>query len=346
LTIHRTRAILVAITVTETAKMPDRSEFLRQEYVARINRVIDHVDAHLDAGLTLGELADVACFSRFHFHRIFSAMVGETITDYVKRIRLQNAAARLVNNPRDSVTGIAMACGFSSPSVFARAFRERFGVSATTWRAYGGRAPGARPRRNDGTAERKAGQADRKAGDAADGYLLHPREHLAEQRRNDMAVRAQSIEVKELNELNVAYIRHIGAYNRIGEAFGKLMRWAGPRGLLRFPETKSLAVYRDSPEVTDVSRLRSDACITVPEGTKVDGEAGLMRIPGGAFAVGRFEISGDEFGEAWNALMGGWLPGSGWQPDDRMCYELYLNDHEQHPQKKFIIDICEPVKPL
>ena len=161
-----------------------------------------------------------------------------------------------------------------------------------------------------------------------------------------MAVQAQSIEVKELGELHVAYIRHIGAYNRIGEAFGKLMRWAGPRGLLRFPETKSLAVYRDSPEVTDVSRLRSDACITVPEGTKVDGEVGLMRIPGGQFAVGRFEISGDEFGEAWNALMGGWLPGSGWQPDDRMCYELYLNDHEQHPQKKFIIDICEPVKPL
>jgi len=326
--------------------MPDRSEFLRQEYVARVNRVIDHVDAHLDADLTLGELADVACFSRFHFHRIFSAMVGETITDYVKRIRLQNAASRLVNNPRDSVTDIAMACGFSSPSVFARAFKDKFGVSASAWRANGGHPPGARPRRNDGISDRKADQADRKAGDAADDHLLHPREHLAEQRRNDMAVSAQSIEVKELGELHVAYIRHIGAYNRIGEAFGKLMRWAGPRGLLKFPETKSLAVYRDSPEVTDVSRLRSDACITVPEGTKVDGEVGLMKIPGGQFAVGRFEISGDEFGEAWNALMGGWLPGSGWQPDDRMCYELYLNDHERHPQKKFIIDICEPVKPL
>ena len=111
--------------------MLDRSEFLRQEYVARVNRVIDHVDAHLDADLTLGELADVACFSRFHFHRIFSAMVGETITDYVKRIRLQNAASRLVNNPRDSVTDIAMACGFSSPSVFARAFKDKFGVSAS-----------------------------------------------------------------------------------------------------------------------------------------------------------------------------------------------------------------------
>jgi AraC family transcriptional regulator len=326
--------------------MTDRSEFLRQEYVARINRVIDHIDAHLGDELSLSEIADVACFSRFHFHRIFSAMVGETITDYVKRIRLQNAASRLINNPRDSVTDIAMACGFSSPSVFARAFKEQFGVSASAWRAIGGRPPSARPSSNEGKAESTAGQADRKPGDAPDGHLLDPREHLAEQRRNDMAVQAQSIEVKELPVLHVAYIRHIGEYNRIGEAFGKLMRWAGPRGLVRFPETRCLAVYRDSPEVADVSKLRSDACITVPEGTKVDGEVGLMKIPGGTFVVGRFEISGDQFGEAWNALMGGWLPGSGYQPDDRMCYELYLNDHEQHPQKKFIIDICEPIKPL
>ncbi|MCX7028555.1 MAG: GyrI-like domain-containing protein [Spirochaetes bacterium] len=323
--------------------MADRSEFLRQEYVSRINRVIDHIDAHLGDEFSLAELADVACFSRFHFHRIFSALVGETIADYIKRVRLQAAASRLVNNPRDSVTEIALACGFSSPSVFARAFRERFGVSASAWRARSARS-GAE--RNEGIAESNAGQADRKHGDAREGGLLHPREHLRDDRRNIMAVQAQSIEVKELPELHAAYIRHIGPYNRIGEAFGKLMRWAGPRGLLRFPETMSLAVYRDSPEVTDASKLRSDACITVPDGTTVDGEVGLMKIPGGRFVVGRFEISGDQFAEAWNVLMGGWLPGSGYQPDDRMCYEVYLNDHEQHPQKKFIIDICEPVKPL
>jgi AraC family transcriptional regulator len=326
--------------------MTDRSEFLRQEYVARINRVIDHIDAHLGDELPLAEIADVACFSRFHFHRIFSAMVGETISDYIKRVRLQNAASRLINNPKDSVTDIAMACGFTSPSVFARAFKEKFGVSASAWRASGGRTAPSRHRSNDGTADSKGRQANRTPGDAPGDRLLHPREHLAEQRRNDMAVKAQSIEVKELPELNVAYIRHIGPYSGIGEAFGKLMRWAGPRGLLRFPETKSLAVYRDSPEVTDVSTLRSEACVTVPEGTKVDGEVGLMKIPGGTFVVGRFEIAGDQFAEAWNALMGGWLPGSGYQPDDRMCYELYLNDREQHPQKKFIIDICEPIKPL
>lgn len=323
--------------------MSDRSEFLRQEYVARINRVIDHIDAHLGEELTLAELADIACFSRFHFHRIFSAMVGESVADYLKRIRLQAAASRLRNNPRDRVTDIALACGFSSPSVFARAFRERYGISASAWRTLAERP--ARDR-TPGKANRTPGKADRTPGDAPRAGLLDHHEHLVDDRRSVMAVTAQSIEVKELPELLVAYVRHIGPYHLIGEAFGRLMRWAGPRGLLRFPETKSLAVYRDSPDTTEKEKLRSDACITVPEGTKVDGEVGLMRIPGGTFAVGRFEIAGNQFGEAWDALMGGWLPGSGYQPDDRMCYEVYLNDHEQHPQKKFIIDICEPVKPL
>ena len=44
--------------------------------------------------------------------------------------------------------------------------------------------------------------------------------------------------------------------------------------------------------------------------------------------------------------MGEWLPESGYQPDDRLCYEIYLNDPTTNPQRKHIVDICEPVKPL
>jgi len=62
--------------------------------------------------------------------------------------------------------------------------------------------------------------------------------------------------------------------------------------------------------------------------------------------VARFEISADQYGEAWNQLMSEWFPESGYQPDDRMCYEVYRNDPAEHPQHKHIIDICEPVRPL
>jgi AraC family transcriptional regulator len=112
------------------------------------------------------------------------------------------------------------------------------------------------------------------------------------------------------------------------------------------PETQFLAVYHDSPEITEEAKLRSDACITVPDGTEVGGDVALGTIPGGTFAVGHFEMDVEEYGAAWDKLMCDYLPESGYQPDDGKCYELYLNDPKQHPENKHIVDICLPVRPL
>jgi len=151
-------------------------------------------------------------------------------------------------------------------------------------------------------------------------------------------------EVKELPERFVACIRHTGPYNEIGKAIEKLFQWAGPKGLIRFPKAEVLAIYRDDPKTVDVSELRSDACMTVPEGTQVDGDVSTMKVPGGTFAVAHVEIDGSEFGEAWDKLVGEWMPENDCEPDEtRLCYELYLNDHERHPERKFIVDICEPI---
>lgn len=159
-----------------------------------------------------------------------------------------------------------------------------------------------------------------------------------------------NIKVKDMPEFHVAYVRHIGPYKGDTELFarlfGRLMAWAGSRGLLRFPETKVLAVYHDNPDITDEDKLRTDACITVPEDTQVEGEIGKMTIPAGKYAVGHFEITSDQYGDAWNAVYGGWLPGSGYQPEDGPCYELYLSDPKEHPEGKHIVDICVPVEPM
>ena len=159
-----------------------------------------------------------------------------------------------------------------------------------------------------------------------------------------------NIEVKELPELHVAYVRHVGPYAGkeavFEQMFNKLMIWAGPRGLLRFPETQVLSVYHDDPDITDADKLRTSGCITVPADTEVEGEIGKMTIAGGKFAVAHFEITTDRYGEAWNMLMGKWMPESGYQPDDRQCYELYHNNPKEHPEHKQIVDLCVPVKPL
>ena len=102
-----------------------------------------------------------------------------------------------------------------------------------------------------------------------------------------------------------------------GRLFNKFFTWAGPRELLKFPETKVLAIYHDNPDITDESRLRMSVCITVPEDSKVDGEVGKMALPCGKYAIAHFEIDANEYEEAWNALYGTWLPEREYQPDDR-----------------------------
>ena len=108
---------------------------MSRDYADRLNRVVDYIDDHLGSDLTLERLAGVACFSKFHFGRVFQACMGESLFEFIGRTRLERAAARLLHNRSESITSIALACGFDNPSAFSRSFRRHFGVSATAWRA-------------------------------------------------------------------------------------------------------------------------------------------------------------------------------------------------------------------
>ena len=82
------------------------------DYQRRIDRVIDHIGAHLADPLDLAALAGVAHFSPWHFHRIFHALTGETLAEHVRRARLEAAAGRLLRRPRESALSIALEVGF------------------------------------------------------------------------------------------------------------------------------------------------------------------------------------------------------------------------------------------
>lgn len=155
-----------------------------------------------------------------------------------------------------------------------------------------------------------------------------------------------NVEVKSMPAFHVAYVRHIGPYNHDGiePAFQKLMGWAGPRG---FAESGTmLGISWDNPEITAAEKCRYDACISVPEGIKTQDEIGLQTIPAGTYAAYRCDVYNNGFQKRWDEFFRDWLPGSGYQPDDKPCYELYHNDATADPDGKWIIDICVPVKPL
>src|SRR6516165_4758864 len=116
--------------------VPSQMTPANSEYAQRINRVIDYLRANLDRQVKLQELAKVACFSEFHFHRIFGAVSGETLNDFTNRLRLEKAA-RLLRYSDKSLTDIALDCGFSSSATFSRAFRSGYDTSPSQFRKSG-----------------------------------------------------------------------------------------------------------------------------------------------------------------------------------------------------------------
>lgn len=157
------------------------------------------------------------------------------------------------------------------------------------------------------------------------------------------------VEVREAPTRWLAYVRHIGPYagdeSLFGRLFGQVFSWAGPRGLLD-RGADALTIYHDDPEVTAPEKLRISVGILVPATTSVEGEVGLMEIPAGKYAVATCAIQPHQYTAAWDALLKGWFPSSGWQPDDRPCFELHLNDPADDPQGLHRVELWEPVRPL
>lgn len=303
----------------------------RNEYFLRINRVVDYIDAHLDEEHTLENLARVAHFSPFHFHRIFSALTGETINNYVKRIRLQKAGSMLLSDYERPVSEVSALCGFNSTAVFCRAFRSHFGLSTGEFRNH------------HLEQDRKNGQRDSKNDQSSQSSAMYFSDDFMNLNRNTNM--EKNIAVKDMPAMDLIYCRHVGPFDQIGGAYEKLFKWAGPRGMLKFPHTKTVTVYHDDPKVVDMDKVRQSACITVDEDARPEGEFGKMNLPGGRYAVGRFRVKPQQFGEAWDAVCR-WMADSGYQPSDGYPYEYYPEEHTDENPPTFTVDICVPVKPL
>ncbi|MFA5324640.1 MAG: AraC family transcriptional regulator [Bacteroidales bacterium] len=316
----------------------DRS---RQEYIARINRVTDYIEKHLDEDITLDKVAKIACFSSFHFHRIFSSLTNETLNTFIQRIRIEKAAQQLRSEENISISEIAHNCGFGSVSHFSRTFRKYFGLTAKEFRETE-KAVFAK----DGLYYSKDGQLARKINQLNSNFRVQLCSDNSNQiNHSKFIIMDTKVEIKEMPELNVVYCRHTGQFNQIGKAYEKLMKWAGPRGLLNFPETKTITVYHDDPSVIAIEQVRQSACITVTNDVKVDGEIGKMKLKNGKYAVGHFEIDEKGFEKAWNTMCL-WFTESGYQPGEGYSYELYYNSPEEDAKHIFILDICIPVKLL
>lgn len=310
------------------------SSSIEKEYISRINRTFDYIEGNLGKQFTLQELASVANFSKYHFNRIFYGVVGETPFQFINRVRIERAATLLVAPAKESITEIAYKCGFTDISVFSRNFKQYFGVSASRYRQ----------RKDEDSNLSQINSNSKQSVSRPSSYFCFESQTIKWKVNMELN---KSVEIKDLPKMTVAYIRHIGPYKGDEKLFerlwNKLFTWAGPRNLIGGPNFKSLIIYHDDPNVTVEDKLRMSVCITVSPETRVDGEVGKMEIDAAKYVVARFVLDGTQFGEAWQWLYGIWFPSSGYQPDDKPCFEMYP---EEPKDGKFTVDICVPVKPL
>lgn len=301
------------------------SQEFRSEYARRMHRVLEHIDRHLDETLDLDRLAGVANFSAFHFHRLFSAWMGETMGEYLRRRRLELGALRLVSQPDLPVLQVALSVGFGSAEAFARAFKARFGSSPTAWRS----SERTRHRKQSlanskrSQVESKSRQANRRGGS----------DHGTSNAEEDpMSVKAvQQVKIVERQPITIAYFRHVGPYGQpISDFWQKTVYpWMVTNNLLGLPR---VGVSYDDPKITDPDKCRYDAGVEVPPDFAGSGKHLMMTIPGGKYAVAEYKGTAKDIGEAWASLLRDWLPESGMQLDARPFFEYYRRESTYDPR--------------
>ena len=282
-------------------------------YRGRILRVLLHIEEHLDGDLSRDRLAAVACFSPFHFHRLFTAFTGETLHKYIRRLRLERALHRLAYSD-DAVVNIALGAGFETHEAFTRAFRQAFDMSPTEWRS--------------------------RVDDRDPFVVLQARPTVNPPSIGDLNM---NVRIENLPAKRIAFLRHIGPFAGVGEKFQQLMAWAGPKGLFG-PQTQVLGIYHDNPEVTDEQKLRSDAAVTVHDGTTAEGDVQIGEIAGGDYAIATHRGSYAGLAESYRWLYGVWLPQSGRVPADAPCFERYVNNAAETPEDELITEIHLPLQ--
>nr|WP_249217817.1 helix-turn-helix domain-containing protein [Aeromonas salmonicida] len=249
-----------------------------------------------DPDLSIEALADRACLSLYHFHRVFTAVAGEAPGEMCRRLRMQRAAWQLCYTDA-SVTTIALGAGLASSQAFAKAFRRHYGCT-----------PGAFRRDKS-----KNGHLLSKDGHASDRLLPYAEDHSS--------ARSNTMKTIEMDARTLAYIRVTGPY---GEGYdpvcGQLHQWASTRGLA---QGEWIFIYHDNPEVTPPAQCRTDIGVTVPAGTVGAGEVEIQLIPAGRYAESRYLITDrSQYGPRWQEHVGD-IVAAGLAFGDGPCFELY-----------------------
>jgi AraC family transcriptional regulator len=334
----------MGISPFKTLARADR-KYYKDEYICRINKVIDYLEHQPEKAEDQAALARLCYFSPRHFHRIFKSIVGVSIPEFAEKLRLEKAAQLLIHEPQASVTDIATSCGYEKITYFSKDFKSHFEASPSDWRKLM-RANMRHQRKQtpgNSTDESQARQ--------------NPKIQLPEYARlpqlnswSKSAVKPHDqFWVEEFESVPTYAIHHTGPYEDIEASHEKiqdLCRFLDSANLFHEEAPEFYRLYHHNTDLIQPENQTSSICLKTTRSYAPSDHFDHISIEPGLYAVGYFEIRTKDYIKAWNTLCGVWLPESGFQPDNRPCFELYpqnpcLNNGRTHPVK-----LCLPVKSL
>jgi AraC family transcriptional regulator len=293
------------------------------DYVERVNRAIDYIVDNLAEPLRLAEISNAAGFSPFHFHRVFKSLVGETLNQFVKRLRLERALYLMSHAPNRSLTDVALQCGFSSSSDFSRSFKQYYDAAPSVFDLEAFR--NSRREAFDRIfSDHEGGRRFTRlpAGQNPDGFR---------------------VQLRDLPARTVAYIRVFDPYREgvAQAACERLLAWAVERGLA---DGQWLGYMWEEPEIVALEHCRYDVALVVDD-VEPAGEIGRFEFP--PMRVAEVAVSGglELEARAIDWLYQTWLPRSGFVPDDQPAFEAWIGRPFAHGTEHFTIACQLPVKP-
>jgi AraC family transcriptional regulator len=289
-----------------------------ENYHVRMQRVLDHIDQHLADDLDLETLSGVAAFSKYHFHRQFTSTFGVSVHRYVQLARLKRASYRLAGSDAQSVTDIAMDAGYDAPDAFARAFRQRFGQSPSSFR----KSP------------------DWGSWLIAFGPLDNARRKLMQ-----IVFTPDDVVIRDVPPTPVAIMEHRGDRATLGDTIQRFIAWRKAAGLS--PETSpTFNIFRSEREPAVAADYSMDICVGTDQPIGPDDKqmkAGV--IPGGRCAVLRYPGNTNNLEPAALYLYREWLPASGEDVRDFPIYcQRRLSLFPQGPLHEVVVELFLPLK--
>lgn len=284
-----------------------------EQQISRINDVLYKIHRDTSAELSGHTLSQVAAYSEQHFHRIFHQVVGESVHQYVRRTRLEQAANQLMFDRKRPIIEIAEQCGFASLSSFSKAFKDTFGLTPGRWRTqdHDTTTPTYSTDEEIETAYRKLHSTD----------LPIPN-------------------LVELPDQPVAYVRHLGYGRGIRQAWQTLQAWAAAEGR---PFGTQLGLHHSNPTWVPLEQCRYVACLAIDKPVLRRGIVNSMCIPSGLHAA--FDLTGG-YGELLpylSKILDHWLPSSGFRAKTTPAFVHYRKNQFLEPDERFDLTFYLPI---